>query len=53
MPKLFDLNLSFSLISSKLIFFWLNNKLPEEGLSIKDKMFNKVDLPEPDGPTKE
>ncbi len=26
---------------------------PEDGLSINERMFNKVDFPEPDGPIKE
>ena len=26
---------------------------PIDGLSIKDKIFNKVDLPDPEGPTNE
>ena len=47
------LGIYFSLLLHLSILLFAIVTSPDDGLSIKDKIFNKVDLPEPDGPTNE
>ena len=51
MPIFFALISSFLILFSKLILLLLISIVPEDGVSIKDNKFNKVDLPDPEGPT--
>ena len=38
----------------QLVFHFLSkNKFPFDGRSINDKIFNNVDFPDPEGPTRE
>ena len=52
-PMLFALKISFTISSLKFTILLLNLIEPMDGLSINEIKFNKVDFPEPDGPTKE
>ena len=51
MPIFFALISSFSILFSKLIFLLFISIIPDVGWSIKDNRFNKVDFPDPEGPT--
>ena len=53
MPIFFALILSLFDFEEKSIF-WLEILIfPDVGESIKERIFNSVDFPEPDGPTSE
>ena len=45
--------MSFLFVSSKFICFFSILIDPEVGLSIRESKFNKVDLPDPEGPINE
>ncbi|SVD33805.1 uncharacterized protein METZ01_LOCUS386659 [marine metagenome] len=47
------LNWSFCEISLYLVELLFIIISPDDGLSINERRFNKVDLPEPEGPTNE
>ena len=53
MPILFALILSLSTELEKFTSLFSIFRIPDDGLSINDKIFNNVDFPDPDGPTKE
>ena len=50
-PIFFALIMSFSTLLLKLILLLLISIDPDVGVSIKDNKFNKVDFPDPEGPT--
>ena len=47
------LRISFLFLSLKFITLSSIRMDPEDGLSINDNKFNKVDLPDPEGPIRE